>query len=507
MPSSCKRMGSAGAGPAASRAFRAAIPPANRRSFLVFLLSACLAVVAVPGVGGFASAGTVGTTGSPEPSFPPLEAIEATAYVVMDRLTGAILLEKNGQASLYPASTTKILTALLALETLDPAQVATASAEAVMLPEGSSSIGLEEGERLPVRDLLYGLMLASGNDAANVLAETAAGGIEAFAKQMEGRARELGALDSSFRNPSGLHHPEHRTTARDLLVLARAAMARQDFRDLVSTPSWALPPTNRHPYLGWGVLTSTNRLMLHQAGAFESERLRSVSGIKTGATPLSGSNLVTSATTADGVELLAAVMGVPKHRSLYIWSYARTLLEAGADRARETATPLAGLGTTSGWPRLGEEAEGGPVRLRPAWIPAGSGPPDQALSVRWMPKEGLDPDRLAEGDPAGEAWLLQGGQDVLRIPLVADRQETGPTGTIGPTGGVSEGAMTPGPTKPPGEGTDPDGQAGGPGPWLPALLAGGLLGFGGGVYAASRKRKRRPGTPAGVRRPPVRRIR
>ena len=173
------------------------------------------------------------------------------------------------------ASTTKIMTALLICEDCNPDEVVIVPDKAINV-EGSS-IYLKKGEEIDIRDLLYGLMLRSGNDAANALALIHSGSLSAFADRMNERAREIGAADTSFKNPSGLPDEEHYTTARDLCKIACTAMNNALFREIVGTKSW------HGKYRSYA---NKNKTLFNYAGA---------TGIKTGYTLKAGRCLVSSA--------------------------------------------------------------------------------------------------------------------------------------------------------------------------------------------------------------------
>lgn len=179
--------------------------------------------------------------------------LSARGAIVIDAYTGQPIYEKNADDPLYPASTTKVMTALLVIEAGD------LDREVEILPEddavGESSLGIKAGERYTRRQMLFGLMLKSANDVAHALGRDNAGTMEAFALKMTQRARELGATRTNFRNPHGLHHTEHFTTARDLAIIGRAAMQQPFFRQIVTTRGyrwerpagdvWELPNRNR----------------------------------------------------------------------------------------------------------------------------------------------------------------------------------------------------------------------------------------------------------------------
>jgi D-alanyl-D-alanine carboxypeptidase len=283
--------------------------------------------------------------------WPTVAEIQCGAYIVMDRNSGKVFLEKLPDQPLYPASTTKVLTSLIALEQLNLNEVITVSATAIQMPAGSSKIGYRAGEQVVVRDMLAGLMLASGNDAANALAERIDGTVELFAARMNERARKAGAIKSNFMSPSGTHHELHVTTARDLALITIEALKNPFFRELVALKNCSLPATNLHPYNGWSVLINTNRLMVFDDSYFASDELKDITGVKTGSTNMAGNNLVASATTSTGVELVAVILKMPLNTNDTNPSvYMRTLLEEGARRARGqmSPTPSGAVAATTG---------------------------------------------------------------------------------------------------------------------------------------------------------------
>ena len=202
-------------------------------------------------------------------------AISAQKAILMDGQTGRVLYEKQADDRSLVASTTKIMTALLVCELCNPLEQIRIPKEAVGV-EGSSMY-LREGEVLTVQELLYGLMLSSGNDAAVALAIHCSGSIEAFAHAMNAKARALGLRNTHFENPHGLDHDDHYSTARDLAVLAAYAMENPFFAQTVGT---------RSVTVGERFLTNHNKLLWQVEGA---------EGIKTGFTRAAGRILVSSA--------------------------------------------------------------------------------------------------------------------------------------------------------------------------------------------------------------------
>ena len=176
-----------------------------------------------------------------------LELASQTA-VLMDADTGVVLYEKNMHDTMYPASITKIMTAMLAIQHLEPEQVLTVSQTAVnAVPRTSSHISLQAGERLTVRDALYAIGMESANDAANVLAEAVSGSLEAFAEEMTRQAQALGAMNTHFANANGLPDSQHFTTAYDMALITAAALKQEGLATYFSTVNYTFPATNLSP--------------------------------------------------------------------------------------------------------------------------------------------------------------------------------------------------------------------------------------------------------------------
>lgn len=179
------------------------------------------------------------------PGWPQGPPVEAESVVLMDADYGVTLYEKNAHQKQYPASITKIMTALLTVENANLSDVVTFSETAVYgIEPGSSHIGIDVGEQLTVEQSLYGLMLASANEVAMGLAEHVAGSVEAFVDMMNQRAQELGCKDTHFVNPHGLHDENHYTTAYDMALIAKAAYQNRTFRGITGTAQYEIPATN-----------------------------------------------------------------------------------------------------------------------------------------------------------------------------------------------------------------------------------------------------------------------
>ena len=233
----------------------------------------------------------------------PASALSAEKAILMDAVTGRIIYEKAADEQSLIASTTKIMTALIICEQCNVLDRVRIPKEAVGI-EGSSMY-LREGEILTVQELLYGLMLRSGNDAAVALAIYCSGTVEGFAQQMNDKARTLGMDGSHFVNPNGLDAPDHYATARDLAVLASYAMENPIFRQTVSTKSVAV---------GQRLLTNHNKLLWRLDGA---------DGVKTGYTKAAGRILVSSATRS-GRRLVGVTINAPDD-----WNDHAVLMEQG----------------------------------------------------------------------------------------------------------------------------------------------------------------------------------
>lgn len=231
------------------------------------------------------------TVGSQPEISPPSVSAESAALI--DE-SGQILYEKNANAKGYPASTTKIMTALVVLEKLD--ELGLGMDSEVIIPEEAvgiegSSIYLKKGERISIEELLYGLMLQSGNDSATALAICVGGSLSSFVSMMNEKAETLGCSGTHFTNPSGLYEENHYTTAADLARIAGEAMKRDDFRKIVSAKDWQNADGSRSFH-------NKNKTVFQYDGA---------TGVKIGFTKASGRTLVASAK-RDDKEMIAVVL-------------------------------------------------------------------------------------------------------------------------------------------------------------------------------------------------------
>ncbi len=173
--------------------------------------------------------------------------VMSNSAIVMEADTGTVLFEKNADEVHYPASITKLLTGLIAVENSEPDEIVTFSQEAVAQSYGgTSSIARDLGEKMTMEQCLYGMMLESANECAYAIGEHVGGDMDSFIKMMNTRARELGCTNTHFTNPNGLPDDDHYTTARDMALIGRAVINNKDIAQIVGTKTYTIPPTNKH---------------------------------------------------------------------------------------------------------------------------------------------------------------------------------------------------------------------------------------------------------------------
>ena len=241
------------------------------------------------------------------PAWPSGVTIQADGGIVMEAGTGTVLYGKNMDQPYYPASITKILTALIVIESCDLDEIVTFSHDAVYNVEAdSSSAGIDEGDQLTVRDCLYALLLASANESANALAEHVSGTREAFADLMNQRAASLGCTGSHFANPSGLNDENHYTTAHDMAKIAQAAIQNPTFVEICGSRTYRLPNMKRAPaekFPDGYPIANHHKMWNRNDAAYYNGAFCG----KTGYTSLAGNTLVTCAKRGD-MTLIAVVL-------------------------------------------------------------------------------------------------------------------------------------------------------------------------------------------------------
>jgi len=262
-------------------------------------------------------------------NWPSNISIAADGGIVMDANSGTILYEKNMNQSYYPASITKILTALVILEQCDLDEMVTFSHTAVnTLEPGASIVGARVGDQMTVRDCLYALLLQSANEVANALAEHCSGSIEDFAQLMTDKAKSLGCLNSNFANPSGLNNENHYTSAYDMALIAQAAFNNPTFVEIDSTLYYDIEPGQLQQYPdGWRYYAHHQMLKKNNSNYYEG-----IIGGKTGYTSLAGNTLVTCAE-RDGMKLIAVVLN--GHQTHY--SDTKSMLDFGFKNFKSVA--------------------------------------------------------------------------------------------------------------------------------------------------------------------------
>lgn len=317
----------------------------------------------------------------------------AVSAVVIEAETGTVLYSKNMDEQRAMASTTKIMTAILTIEAGDLDREFTVDSYAIMV-EGTS-MGLREGDRVSRRDLLYGILLPSGNDAANAAAVSVSGSMSAFVKKMNAKAAVLGLRNTHFATPSGLDADGHYTTAYDLAMLAAYAMKNPIFREVVSCQykevEFGNPPYKRTLY-------NSNKMLKQYEGAI---------GIKTGFTDNARRCLV-SAAQRDGVELIAVTLNAPDD-----WNDHSKMLDYGftqvsayeADTGCSAEVSVAGTGMT-----VGVYADKATIALTPAQR--------QKLERRVLLPRIVYND-VQKGDELGSIEFVLEGKIVKSVPLYA----------------------------------------------------------------------------------------
>ncbi|MBR3152737.1 MAG: D-alanyl-D-alanine carboxypeptidase [Clostridia bacterium] len=238
--------------------------------------------------------------------------IEAEAGLIVETNTGKVIFNQDAENQKYPASVTKILTAIIVIENCDLNDKATVTASAVSnIPDGYVVAPLMIGEEMRIEDLLYALMLKSSNDAAYVLAEHVGGSIDGFSDMMNKKAVEIGCKNTHFVNPNGIHDDNHYTTAYDMYLISNYAMKNETFRKIVSTYEYTLPATNEYS-LADRVMENTN-YFLDPDSMYYNEIVK---GIKTGTTTEAGNCLIT-ASSKDGLDFITVVLGAETNYSRF----------------------------------------------------------------------------------------------------------------------------------------------------------------------------------------------
>lgn len=250
--------------------------------------------------------------------------LKSRCAILYDAENDNTLFEKNCNQRASPASTTKILTAILSIENLNLTDTVTVSSNAVnSTPIGSSTINLKINENISIKDLLYGLMIKSGNDAANVLAECVSGNIDEFVKLMNNKALQIGCKNTHFANPHGFHENDHYTTAYDLTLIFNYAIKNDIFKNIISTKEYTINETNLSPARR---LINTNKMINESSNLYYKYLI----GGKTGYTDEAMGTFISFAK-KDNINLISCVLGAPQGTGTneYRFTDTKHLLEYG----------------------------------------------------------------------------------------------------------------------------------------------------------------------------------
>lgn len=256
-------------------------------------------------------------------NLPEVSGIVAQSAILIDPSNGSILYQKNCHKKMYPASITKIMTALLTIENCNMDDTVVYSKKNISsLTSEDANIGCQAGEKMTVKDCLYALMLASANEAATALAEHIAGDTDKFADMMNQRAKEAGATDTHFANPNGLHSTDHYVTAYDMAMIMKAAIQYPAFVNIIHSIQYTIPTNNKRttPYLS----VQRHKMLFSTSEYYDSD----VIGGKTGYTDQAGKTLVTYAKRGD-VSLICVVLKSSDDSTVF--SDTRKLLDYGFD--------------------------------------------------------------------------------------------------------------------------------------------------------------------------------
>lgn len=340
--------------------------------------------------GAAASEDPASSSGAPSGSLTPAQeqtqtaveepAIAAQGAALLNASTGEFLYTKNGDTQYYPASITKLMTALLVAESCNLSDTVTFSATATTnLESGAVSLNLVEGDQLSVEQCLYALLLKSANEVGNALAEHVAGSNAAFAERMNAKAAALGCTNTHFANPHGLNDPNHYTTAHDMALIAKAAFENETVRKVASTLSYSLPATKKN---GARTITMGHKML----NPSDSRYYPGIIGGKTGYTSKAGNTLVTAAE-KDGTRLIAVIL---KSSSTH-YTDTKALLDYGFEVVAQKKAQSAQSAPSGG----GDSSAGPGAQIQSGW---------RQDSAGWYYLK-------TDGSRAASQWLTVDGED------------------------------------------------------------------------------------------------
>lgn len=347
--------------------------------------------------------------------------IKAKAALLVDADTGHVLYDKNADTQQYPASITKVMVALVVLEAVDRGELkldqpitASAAALADLTPD-SSTADIVEGETLTVEQLLYCLLVVSANEVGNIFAEALDGSVPAFVERMNNRAQELGCTNTHFANTSGLHDPQHYTSAHDIYLFTREALTHKEFAEITDTKWYTVPPTNKSDERN---LHSTNFLISNWL--VDGYIYDDAHGIKTGTTEEAGHCLVSSAI-RDGRTLISVVLGAQVDDEGTILSFTETarLFDWGFDNF-EPVTVLEEDKLYAVPVRLSKETDtvmAHPEATTQVILPRDIDTETELIYTLDLPESVDAP--VTAGDVLGSVTVTYNDQEYARVPLLA----------------------------------------------------------------------------------------
>lgn len=365
-----------------------------------------------------------------EESWPVGPTVQPESAVVMEANSGAVLYEKNSHEQLYPASITKIMTTLLALENCDLEEKVTFSHEAVYsIERDSTHISRDVGEIMTMEQCLYAVMLGSANECAYAVAEHTGNGYENFIKMMNDKAAELGCTDTHFNNAHGLTDSEHYTSAYDMALISKAAMENETFRRLTATKRYTIPYTNKHPNEETYIVNH-HKMLTNYLGETAYLYKYCIGG-KTGYTAAARNTLVTFAE-KDGMTLICVVM---KAEGTSHYTDTRELLDYCFDnftvwKVSENQSGYMVNGTAN--VELFGTAESFVDIAKDSQIVLPKGVPFEAAAYKIVEKEGTE-DVVAAleytyaGHMAGKVALKETGVSVEAYPFQSETKKDGET--------------------------------------------------------------------------------
>ena len=340
------------------------------------------------------SASSVSAAGEPK--------LSAESAILVEASTGRIIYEKNADTPREPASMTKMLTCILALEELEPNENIIMGRDAVTTED--NTLDWTTGDSVSAKDMITAVMLVSENGGAVALSQAVAGGESQFARMMNAKAKALGCNRSHFVNSNGLPDPNHYSTAADMARIAVYCMKNKTFREIVDTRRTSIRWT--YPKDKWAELTNTNELLGKYKGC---------NGIKTGWTRAAGGCLTAGAKRGE-VELIAVVMHSENHDTRF--DDASSLLSYGFERVRMVDGIISERTEKTLWVRGGKQATVHVGAAQDLNFPLLAGEDPALLKVTYDLPKVVDA-AITEGDVLGEAVLNYDGEPVARVPIVA----------------------------------------------------------------------------------------